>query len=170
MKALRTWTIVTLVLAILSLALVAVCLYRPVGFGEWMVITHEEITSEFGHTVDGAYDALTNVSIISFSILFILNQILHFCYTSKVKNNDFSAEKKSQNTTAKEESAVLKRVKKEKAEKVKKERKEKAKKIAKKVIEEVTEMVTEVETPEVKKNASVVSANQKLANFLDSFR
>ena len=80
MKALRTWTIVTLVFIHFSFLLLQFVYINLLDLVIGWLLPYEEITSEVGHTAEGAYKILTNVSIILFSILFITNQILHFCY------------------------------------------------------------------------------------------
>lgn len=85
MKALKKWSITTLVFCVLALVLSTVCVFRPEGFGLWLVTTYEDITCELGHTVAGVYDKLTIISYALFLIFFVVNQILLFTYASKCK-------------------------------------------------------------------------------------
>lgn len=154
MKALKKWSIATLVFCVLALVLSTVCVFRPEGFGLWLVTTYEDITCELGHSVAGVYNKLTIISYALFLIFFVVNQILLFTYASKCKKLvTEGATTTTETTTVVEKKIILVPEK-------KKRKHEKRKKDSE--VEESPEEKPEIRVP--------APSGADLADFLEKFR
>lgn len=157
MKSLKKWSIITLVLCVLFLALAVVCTVRPAGFGEWLVLTYEDLTCELGHTSDQIFSKLAVISYTCLGISFVVNQILLFVYVKKVKDLKENAENKTdsapQTVIEKKTIFVLPHVKREKRKK-----------------REEENVVENQPTNQSVQPAQPVSKAEAMKNLLDSFR
>lgn len=150
MKKLKNWTIVTMIFCILFLALAIVCVVEPEGFGEWLVLTYEDMTCELGMTAEKAFDKLLIISFSVFAGLFVTNQILYLVYTKKLRDS-------AKITPETVKTAVKDAVREENQ---KKKRKAKMK-------EALEDLVVEQPKPV---QPRVQSKDQEMKDFLDSLR
>ena len=155
MKKLKNWAIVTMIFCVLFLALATVCVIGPKGFGEWLVLTYEDLTCELGGTTEQALNKLLMVSFCATAVLFVTNQILLWVYIKKLNN---ATEEASEITTETVKAAVKEVVAEENK---KKKRKQKVK-------EFVEEVVAEAAPKTAQRTA--ISKDQEMKNFLDSLR
>ena len=157
MNKLKKWMITSMIFCVIFLVLTIVCILRPVGFGEWLVLTYEDITCELGGTVDGAYQKFSIFVYSMVCFFFVLTQTLVFVYISKLKKTKVINEIKVEKVIKIE--AHRKPIK-EKKEKVKKEKKKK---------EEVEEPVVE-EKPQPVKPAVPVSKAAAINDIINRLK
>lgn len=169
MKALRNWAIATLIFTLIFLALSIVCIFRPQGFGEFVVSAAEEVTCNLGYTVEGMYNKLSIISYVFTGFFFVLNQVLWIAYACKKKaccenektNMEEVVDKKEQKRLAKEA---------KKAERAAKKlaRKEKFEKAVDKVSSDAIEIAREVKKNDETKKPE--TTNEKLAAMINLMR
>ena len=86
-----------------------VCIFRPQGFGEFVVTAAEDVTCNLGYTVEGMYNKLSIISYVFTGFFFVLNQVLWIaackkktCCENEKTNMEEVVDKKEQKRLAKE--------------------------------------------------------------------
>ena len=117
MKKLKGWMITTMIFAAFAVAGMIICVFEPENIAIILINIYEDLTGNFGHTVEGLYQKLEVIVSVLFALLFITNQILTFCYAKKCKDNNKNLEEPKK-TELKENTVVKKEKRKKKIQQV----------------------------------------------------
>lgn len=83
-KTLRALSIVNIVFGVLVLVMLILSIVKPAGFGEFLLQTYEDVTSDLGHTLAGLYNKIIELCAYALAVIaglgilfFILDEV---CY------------------------------------------------------------------------------------------